>query len=102
MARNQIHRVTDIGAGSFTLGRQSSVQNAAGSGAGNPVTTSVAFTDNFGVGILPSSYNVLATPSQSCFVTVTAKTTSGFNVVLTPPAGVTLAAGTFDVLVIGS
>jgi hypothetical protein len=43
---------------------------------------------------------VHVTPSQPCFVTITNKTPSGFNVVLTPLSTVTLVAGTFDVTVI--
>jgi hypothetical protein len=42
------------------------------------------------------------TPSQACFLAITNKTSSGFNVVLTPTAGsVTLQAGTIDVVVVG-
>jgi hypothetical protein len=43
---------------------------------------------------------VHVTPSQAAMVSVSGKTSSGFNVTLTPPAAATLAAATFDVLVI--
>lgn len=74
------------------------VANVAGGSAGAAVTTAVAFASE-----LPTAYGVQVTPSQACAVSVTSKTSTGFNVVLTPgaPAGTnaTLAAGTFDVLV---
>jgi hypothetical protein len=67
--------------------------NVAGGSAGASVTTAVSAN-------LPSSYSVQVTAIQACFVSVTSKTSSGFNVVLTPTLGsVTLAAGTFDVRV---
>jgi hypothetical protein len=74
----------------------------AGSGAGVAVTVAVAFVDRFGNGRLPGSlhYNVHVAPSQPSFVTITAKSLTGFNVVLTPPSGATLAAGTFDCTVL--
>jgi hypothetical protein len=70
--------------------------NVAGSGAGASVTTAFSGLE------LPASYNVVVSGfSQNCFATVTARTHVGFNVVLTPTAaGVTLAIGTFDVLVV--
>jgi hypothetical protein len=80
------------------------VANAAGSGAGNPVTITVSnLVDQYGNGMLPASgaYCVIASPSQACMASITTKTTSGFTLTLTPPSGVTLAAGTFDVLVHG-
>jgi hypothetical protein len=64
------------------------------------VTTAVSFTDRFNNGLLPAIYTVHVTPSQSCFVTITSRTSSGFNVVLTPLSTVTLAARNFDVTVI--
>jgi hypothetical protein len=70
------------------------VANAAGGSAGAAVTTAVSAN-------LPAAYTVQVTPSQACFVSVTSKTSSGFSVVLTPTLGsVTLAAGTFDVVVL--
>jgi hypothetical protein len=81
-------------------GVRSNVANAAGAGAGAAVTTAVEFVDQYGNGTLPAEYAVTVTPSQAAFVSVTSKTTSGFDVVLTPPAsGDTIAAGTFDLLV---
>jgi hypothetical protein len=77
------------------------VSNASGS-TGAAVTTAVSFTDQFGNGTLPANgaYTVTVTPSQACFVSVTGKTSSGFNVVLMPTLSSTsIAAGTFDVLV---
>jgi hypothetical protein len=81
--------------------------NVAGSGAGSSVTVNfgTAFQDQYGTGILPGDatsgqYAVGITPSQVCLTSVTNKTASGFNVVLTPsPSTATLVAGTFDVLV---
>jgi hypothetical protein len=47
--------------------------------------------------------HVQITPNQACYSSVTGKTNSGVNVVLTPTlSSVTLAAGQFDVLVHGS
>lgn len=76
------------------------VPNGAGSGS-SPVTVSMSFTDMFGVGQLPASgaYSAHVTPSQACFVSITSKTASGFNVVLTPLSTGSIAAGSFDVLV---
>lgn len=80
------------------------VANAAGSGAGAAVTTAITVTappQGPGNG-LPANgnYTVAVTPSQACFVSITGKTTTGFNVVLTPmTTGTTLSAGTFDVSV---
>ena len=80
------------------LGILNNVANLAGFGAGNPVTTAVSFPT---LTPLPPNYSVKITPSQACLVSVTNKTWNGFNVTLTLPSGVTLAAGTFDVMVIG-
>jgi hypothetical protein len=77
------------------------IANAAGSGAGATVTVPVSFVSPaFGTGQLPPNYAVNVAPSQAATTHVTAKTSSGFNVVLTPVlASTTLAAGTFDVVV---
>jgi hypothetical protein len=80
--------------------------NVAGAVAG-PVTITLAttFQDHFGNGLLPGdngqgSYAVQVTSNQACLDSVINKTSSGFNVVLTPiPSTATLAAGAFDVLV---
>jgi hypothetical protein len=81
------------------------VANVAGGGDGDAVTItslSAYFTDAYGTGLLPPVYSVQVTPNQACSASVTNKTSSGFDVVLTPASGVTLAAGTFDVLVFGT
>jgi hypothetical protein len=75
---------------------QVAIANVAGGSNGAAVTTAVSFAP----GSLPTNYFVIAQASQICSVTITNKTNSGFNVVLTPASTVTLAAGTFDVLVI--
>lgn len=79
--------------------------NSAGGGAGQSVTVSLAttFQDQFGNGVLPENgYCVSVTPNQSATAYVTGKTTSGFSVVLVPvPTTATLAAGQFDILVMG-
>ena len=58
--------------------------------------------DQFGTGRLPSNFAVVVTPSQACFWSVTNKSASGFTVTLTPVnSSTTLAAGTFDFVVVG-
>jgi hypothetical protein len=83
---------------------QTNVANAGGGGAGSTVTTAVTFPTSFTypAGFPTSNYVVQVQPNQGCLVAVTAKTQAGFNVVLTPsPATATLAAGTFDLTVLG-
>jgi hypothetical protein len=98
-----VHIVDQIDGSAFLFtdkviaGLQLAVANAAGGSAGTPVSTSVSFP----AGSLPPNYMVHVTPSQAAMVSVTNKTSSGFNVVLTPLATVTLAAGTFDAMVVG-
>lgn len=71
------------------------VANLVGSGAGAVVTTAVALTD------LPASYQVIVTCPADLTAFVSSKTATGFNVNLEPRlAASTVAAGTFDVLVI--
>jgi hypothetical protein len=78
-------------------GVQLSVANAAGS-TGTPVSTAVAFP----AGALPASYAAFVDPGQpGVFASVSSKTSSGFNVVLTPLSGAAVAAGTINVLVVG-
>ncbi len=85
-----------------TIAAEADVANPAGGSSGASVTVAITIDEQFGTGRLPSTYAVVVTPSQSCFASVTNKTNTGFNVVLTPTSGsVTLAAGTFDVVVIG-
>jgi len=55
----------------------------------------------FAAGALPASYAVVVCPNQDATVCVSNKTSTGFNVTLTPRlATATLAAGLFDVVVI--
>jgi len=95
-----IHIIADNQAAIAVVASQLGIANAAGGSAGATVTTPVTFPYP---GLL-ANYIVTVTPSQACFATVTGKTSSGFNVVLTPasPGGVnaTLSAGTFDVAVL--
>jgi hypothetical protein len=83
------------------VGAAFNTPNASGA-TNTPVSTAVSFTDAFGNGTLPQggNYCVVVTPSQACFVSVSAKTVSGFNVTLTPTSSSTaIAAGSFDCLV---
>jgi hypothetical protein len=74
-----------------------SVANAAGA-ASAAVTTAVSFP----AGSLSTTYAVFVDAGQpSVFATVSAKTSSGFNVVLTPLTGNSVAAGSFNVLLTG-
>jgi cytoskeletal protein RodZ len=77
------------------IGNLPNQANAAGGSAGAAVT--VPFTGLH----LPANYSVQAEASQACWLSVTNKTQTGFNVVLTPTSGTaTIAAGTIDVTVI--
>jgi len=76
------------------VGVLTGVVNASG-GAGVAITTAVTFSEP-----LPPVYAVFVTPSQFAWASVSAKTSAGFNVVLTPIAANSIAAGTFDVLVV--
>jgi hypothetical protein len=91
-----------VGANGYTpiVAAAYNVPNPAGSGS-SPVTVSMSFTDNFSVGQLPANgaYSAHVTPNQACFVSITNKAASCFNVVLTPLSTGTIAAGSFDVLV---
>jgi hypothetical protein len=68
------------------------VANVAGA-ASAAVTTAITGLD------LPANYIVDVECNQDVFVTITNKTNSGFNVVMTPLTGVAVAAGTFNVRV---
>ena len=71
------------------------VANAVGASAGVAVVTAVVFAD------LPPAYSVLVNPGQDATWFVSGKTSTGFNVTLTPRLATnTLAAGTFDVTVV--
>jgi hypothetical protein len=76
------------------------VANLAGGGAGTAVTTAVSLPASAS---LPANYAVLVNAGQDAtwFVPSNSKTSSGFNVTLTPRlAANTLAAGTFDVVIL--
>jgi hypothetical protein len=78
------------------VGHLANVANAPGSGAGASVTTAVSGLR------LPPVYVVQVAASQDAVAFVTGKTASGFSVTLSPRlAANTLAAGTFDVLIVG-
>jgi hypothetical protein len=77
-------------------GLQLSVANASGATSA-AVTTAVAFV----AGSLPAAYSVFVDAGQAVFATVTSKTINGFNVVLTPLSGAAVAAGSFNVLIVG-
>jgi hypothetical protein len=77
------------------IGQLIGVANQAGSGAGASVTTAISGLR------LPANYGVWITPNQDADCYVTSKTAAGFNVVMNPRlAANTLAAGTFDVLIV--
>jgi hypothetical protein len=89
------------------IARLIGISNAAGSGAGNAVSTVVTLNQKSSDGTTPlwpsdvSAYNVFVTPSQACFATVSKMTANSFTVVLTPAtSGTTLSAGSFDCLVV--
>lgn len=72
--------------------------NLVGGGAGLSVVTAVAMPAGVS---LPAKYTVLVNPGQDATWFVSGKTSTGFNVTLFPRlAANTLAAGTFDCLVI--
>ncbi len=78
------------------LGQQLQVANAAGSGAGAAVTTTVTFSGN-----LPAKFQALVDPGQDATWYTTNKTANSVDVVLTPRlAANTLAAGHFDITLI--
>ncbi|GEM_PF-5735931 len=81
--------------GQVLIGSIPGVANAAGGGAGAAVVTAVSVPG------LPASYSVLVNPGQDATAFVSGKTSTGFNVTLTPRlAANTLAAGTFDVVIV--
>jgi hypothetical protein len=99
-----IHTI-DLKAGSSALSEQDrikmiileAVANVIGGGAGQSVVTAVGGFTN-----LPANgnYAVVVTPNQDAVAYVSGKTSTGFNVTLNPRlAANTLAAGTFDLLV---
>ena len=77
------------------------VANVAGGGAGAAVTTTVTLPATAN---LPANYGVLVNPGQDAtwYVPENSKTANSFNVVMTPRlAANTLAAGAFDVVIVG-
>lgn len=80
------------------IGQQVNVANLIGGGAGLAVTTTVTFPHP-----LPTNYQVLVSPKQDCTWYVNNRTAFGFDVVLSPRlAANTLAAGTFDLLLVSA
>ena len=55
------------------------IANAAGSGDEPVVVTISNLVDQFGTGLLPANYAVAVSPSQACAVSISSKTTSGFD-----------------------
>jgi hypothetical protein len=90
--------------------------NDAGGGNGEAVTVDVTISYAGGSvqfpgvpgqiptppsGPLADGYDaILVYPSQACMWTISDESPAGFTVTLTPSSGVTLAAGTIDVVVI--
>lgn len=75
----------------------SNLYTPAGGGAGQSVTVSVdASEKNFPEN---NNYCIEATASQPCAVSYSNKTSSSFDITLTPMDGETLSAGTVDVKV---
>ena len=76
------------------IGSLPGVANAAGA-AGATVSTAVTMGD------LPPNYSVIVNPGQGCGWFVSGKTSTGFTVNLVPfSSTATVAAGTFDVVVV--
>jgi hypothetical protein len=82
----------------LTIGFKFAVPNLIGGGAGQTVTVVVT-----GMQLPPAAkYTVLVQPNQDATWFVSAKTTTGFTITLTPRlAANTLAAGTIDIVIIG-
>lgn len=90
---------TNLWTDRLIVGVQANVANVSGA-EDTAVTTAVEFVDLPANASNVGEYGVQVTPSQPCFVSVTDKTATGFNVVLTPISSTgSIAAGTFDVLV---
>lgn len=80
----------------FVAARQA-IANVIGGGAGLSVVTAVTFP----AGALPANYTVLVNPKQDATWFTSGHTSTGFNVTLFPRlAASTLAAGTFDLVVL--
>ena len=79
------------------LGVQVGVANPAGAGEGDNVSVAVTFAQPN----LPPNYVVFVSPSQNCGWFITNQTYAGFTVNLVPPnATTTLAAGTFNLILV--
>jgi hypothetical protein len=111
-----INKLTGNQAAPVTLAAQADIAFGAGTGANATVTIPVAFVDGSIVtsdrpgfqasknGQLPHRYSVnvtLAPGNAGASVAVTSKTSAGFDVVLTPASGQTIAASMFDIVVVG-
>lgn len=99
---NHIISVLDGSSGNDFLDRvfygiKIGVANVAGSGAGAAVSTVVTFAEP-----LPDTFTVLVQPGQDATWFISNKTVFGFTVTLNPRlAANTLAAGSFDVILLG-
>lgn len=83
--------------GRLLIGSLPNQTNAAGGSAGASVAVNITGLKN-----LPANYTVMVQMNQSGDAAVTSKTSTGFTVTLYPPsATATLAAGTFDCLIVG-
>lgn len=81
-----------------TIGSIPGIANVAGGSAGAAVTTAVTLPASAN---LPANYGVLINPGQDATWYVSNKTFDSFQVTLTPRlAASTLAAGTFDAVII--
>ena len=101
MALNVPDALTSIQSRLFPVAVFSNIANAAGSGAGASVVVAITNVDQFGVGRLPGNFAVVVSPSQSCFASVSNKSTSGFTITLTPlTSSATLAAGSTDAILL--
>lgn len=78
------------------LGKLFSVANPAGSGPDNPVTITISSFKQ-----LPAKYGVAVTMAQqgSWCVPLSQKNQTSFDILIYPPAGGTVNAGTIDILV---
>jgi hypothetical protein len=79
------------------LGVQAGIANPAGAGPGDSVSVVVTFAEP-----LPPNFGVWVQPRQIATSFISDVTAFGFTVTLTPAsASVTLAASTFDVMLLG-
>lgn len=84
--------------GAAVIGALPGIANAAGGAAGAAVTVAVALPASAN---LPANYAVIVNPGQDATWYVSGKTSTGFNVTITPRlAANTLAAGAFDAVLV--